>query len=183
MSHSNQWRGFQKGQRKQHHQNAVQTLGKDWSVKWLCRDSKRWLHFLEFGSEGNEKEKASFLRNNLVFDTDWYDLSLKKYNPFTIHIKWVLNKRTWGNVLPLWNLPRHLLPMSIVRIYLEPRLWNKHCSHRRHCACPEGRHTGCRACIENLLYSDIFSTEKLIDFAWHDLSGNLQWLLCDILYF
>ena len=52
-------------------------------------------------------------------------LSLKKYNPFTTHIKWVLNKQTWGKVLPLQNLPCHLLPRWL---YQQPRLWNKHCA-------------------------------------------------------
>lgn len=34
--------------------------------------------FQKFANQGNEEKRAPFLRNKLMFDTDQYDLSLKK---------------------------------------------------------------------------------------------------------
>ena len=73
--------------------------------------------FQKFGYEENGREKASFLRSNLLFDTDWTHLSLKNYNPFTIHIKWVLDqadlRQSHTPVESTMSLSSHGLPYCL----------------------------------------------------------------------
>lgn len=86
-------------------------------------------------------KKESFIpRNSLIFDTDWYVLPSKNGNSVTIHFKWVLNKGTWGKALPHGIYPVPFFLCAPHGFTLQPRLWTKHCDHRRHCTCPDQTH-------------------------------------------
>lgn len=66
---------------------------------------------------------------------------------------------------------------------LEPRLWTKHCSHRRHCMPSDQTHWV--LCMYQglpaLLLPSFRREINWLCLAW--LSDNSQWLLCDGLYF
>lgn len=115
------------------------------------------------------QKKGCIPGNSLILDTDRCGLPSKTCNSFTIPIKWVLNKRTWGKVLPLWNLPCPLLPVRVTWIY--PTAWALEQtlqSYKTWRARRSDRLDADQGSIKDFLRSYChFSPERSVDFVWH----------------